>query len=118
MINDSKNFAKKWIEAWNSHDIDKILEHYSDDFEITTPMIKKLLGDDSGTLYGKKDIKKYWKDALKKVPDLHFELLDVAVGVSSITLYYKSVLNTRAMEVMFFDDSGKVCKVIAHYTND
>ena len=36
-----KQFAKEWIESWNSHDIDKILNHYSDDFEITTPMIKK-----------------------------------------------------------------------------
>jgi ketosteroid isomerase-like protein len=26
-------FASEWIEAWNSHDLDRILAHYSDDFE-------------------------------------------------------------------------------------
>ena len=62
-------------------------------------------------------IKKYWEDALEKIPDLHFELLDVAVGVESIVLYYKSVLSTHAMEVMHFNTEGKVNKVIAHYNH-
>ena len=116
MIKDPKRFADEWIESWNSHDLKRILAHYSDDFEITTPMIRKLLGDDTGTLHGKEAIKQYWASALKKVPDLHFELLDIAVGIDSIVVYYKSVLATRAMEVMYFDPEGKVCKVIAHYS--
>ncbi len=115
MLQNPQQFANEWIESWNSHDIERVLEHYSDDFTITTPMIKRLLGNKEGTLYGKKAIKKYWEDALQKVPDLHFELLDATLGVASITLYYKSVFNTRAMEVMFFNDEGKIDKVIAHY---
>ena len=113
---DSKNFAKEWIESWNSHDLDKILQHYTEDFEITTPMIKVALGIETGTLKGKENIRKYWEAAFKKVPDLHFELKEVTESVNSIAVYYKSVLDKMAIEVFFFDENGKVSKVIAHYT--
>jgi ketosteroid isomerase-like protein len=116
MQKDAQKFAREWIEAWNSHDLERILAHYSEDFEITTPMIKKLLGNDKGTLKGKNAVRKYWEDALQKVPDLHFELLDVTTGLDSAALYYKSVLDTKAIEVMFFDDEQKINRVIAHYT--
>ena len=80
-------FADDWISSWNSHNIEQILSHYSNDFEITTPMIKTLLNIDSGTLKGKENVKEYWISALHKVPDLNFELLDVAASVNSVALY-------------------------------
>jgi ketosteroid isomerase-like protein len=40
----AKRFAFEWVEAWNRHDIDAVLAHYSDDFEMTTPMIQRVLG--------------------------------------------------------------------------
>ena len=113
---DSKKFAEDWIKSWNSHDLENILEHYSDDIEITTPMIKLALGVDSGSLKGKKDVADYWKRALEKLPDLHFELFAVTTCINSVALYYKSVMNKNAIEVMFFDENGKVTKMFAHYT--
>ncbi|MDY6856118.1 MAG: nuclear transport factor 2 family protein [Thermodesulfobacteriota bacterium] len=112
----TKNFADEWIQSWNSHDLDRILSHYSDDFEITTPMIKIALGIETGTLKGKEKIRNYWEAAFKKVPDLNFELKEVTEGVRSIAIYYKSVLGKISIEVMFFNKEGKVNKVIAHYT--
>jgi ketosteroid isomerase-like protein len=110
-----KEFAKEWIESWNSHELDRILSHYSDNFEITTPMIKMALGTETGTLKGKDTIRHYWEAAFKKVPDLHFELKEVTEGIGSIAIYYKSVLGKMAIEVTFFNEKGKVNKVIAHY---
>lgn len=41
MINDeAKQFAEHWISAWNKHDLEEILSHYTDDFDMTTPMIQ------------------------------------------------------------------------------
>lgn len=112
---DAQKFAKEWIEAWNSHDMDRILSHYSDDVEITTPMIKIALDIETGTLKGKAAVADYWSKALKKFPDLTFELIDVTQSVDSIALYYKSVMNKTSIEVMFFDEQGLVRKIIAHY---
>ena len=112
----SQDFASKWIESWNSHDLDDILSHYAEDIEITTPMIKLATGINSGSLKGKDAVANYWKKALEKIPDLHFELLDITESVNSVALYYKSVMNKKAIEVMFFNEHGKVNKMIAHYT--
>ena len=30
----ANEFAAEWIEAWNAHDLDRILSHYTDDFEM------------------------------------------------------------------------------------
>ncbi len=111
-----KKFAHDWISAWNSHDLDRILEHYTDDFEITTPMIKIAMGVETGTLKGKESIREYWSIALNKIPDLHFDLQEVTAGVGTVALYYKSVLDKMSVEVMFINEDGKIYKVLAHYS--
>jgi len=115
MTPDPKSFAKEWIEAWNSHDLERILSHYADEVEVTTPMIKVAMGVDDGTVRGKDAAREYWRAALQKVPDLHFELVEVTQSVASIALYYKSVMGKMAIETMFFDEAGKVNRVVAHY---
>ncbi|MCR4029383.1 MULTISPECIES: nuclear transport factor 2 family protein [Flavobacterium] len=114
---EAKEFAKTWIESWNSHDLEDVMSHYSDDLEITTPMIKLAGGIESGSLQGKIQVKEYWSKALAKFPDLHFELIDVTAGVNSVALYYKSIMDKKAIEVMFFNEDGLVNKMIAHYTD-
>ncbi|GAB3890173.1 nuclear transport factor 2 family protein [Larkinella knui] len=114
---DSHKLAIDWIASWNSHDLEAILSHYSDDIEISTPMIRLATDGTADSLVGKEAVRDYWKKALERIPDLHFELIDVTEGVNSVALYYKSVLNKKAIEVMFFDNQGKVYKMVAHYTN-
>ena len=113
----AQKFAEEWIAAWNSHDMEAILQHYAEDIEITTPMIKLAGGMESASLKGKESVRKYWEKALEKIPDLHFELYEVTTGVNSIALYYKSVMNKNAIEVMFFDEGEKVNKMFAFYTD-
>ena len=112
----AQKFAKEWIASWNSHNIEDILSHYSEDIEITTPMIKMALGVDHGSLKGKEQVADYWKKALQKIPDLHFELYEITSGVNSVALFYKSVMDKKAIEVMFFNQDGKVNRMFAHYT--
>ncbi|HEX5049396.1 MAG TPA: nuclear transport factor 2 family protein, partial [Gammaproteobacteria bacterium] len=35
----AQTFAHEWIDAWNSHDLDRILSHYADDFVMSSPRI-------------------------------------------------------------------------------
>ncbi len=115
IVPDLKMFVAEWIDAWNSHDLDRIMSHYTDNVEVTTPMIKVAMGIEDGTVHGKVAARQYWSAALQKVPDLHFELVECTQSVDSIAIYYKSVMGKMAIEVMFIDDNGKVSKVIAHY---
>lgn len=116
MTNDfARRFAAGWIEAWNNHDLDKILSHYADDFEMSSPYISQIAGEPSGMLKGKDQVGTYWSQALQRMPDLHFELLNVLTGVNSLTLYYQGVRGLAA-EVLHFDEAGKVFKAFAHYS--
>lgn len=114
---DIQKFAEEWVKSWNSHDLDNILSHYSEEIEITTPMIKLAGGIESGSLKGKKNVRDYWSRALERIPDLRFELYEVTSGINSVALFYKSVMNKKAIEVMFFDEYGKVNKMFAFYTD-
>jgi hypothetical protein len=82
---------------------------------MTSPFIATLLGEPSGTLRGKEQVGAYWRRALERIPDLHFEVLDVFAGAGSLVISYKAVLGLRACEVFFYDGKGKVCRAAAHY---
>jgi len=109
------HFATEWIDAWNSHDLDRVLSHYADGFEMSSPYIVVLVGEPSGTLIGKPAVEAYWRKGLSTFPDLHFELLSVLVGANSITLYYKGAGDRLAAEVLHFDAERKVSRAFAHY---
>ena len=32
----AERFANVWIAAWNSHDLERILAHYEDEFEMSS----------------------------------------------------------------------------------
>lgn len=111
----AQHFASDWIDAWNAHDLDRILAHYADDFEMASPVIVQIAGEPSGTLKGKAAVRAYWSKALQLLPDLKFELLSVLVGVASITLYYKGARGRLAAEVFHFGPDRKVARAFAHY---
>ena len=68
-------FAAEWIDAWNSHELERILTHYTDDFEMYSPVITDMVGEGSGKLAGKESVAEYWSKALSRYPKLDFELL-------------------------------------------
>jgi hypothetical protein len=109
-----QNFAEEWVAAWNSHNIDRILAHYADDFEMTSPMITKTINEPSGTLQGIAAVRNYWALALKQNPDLHFELINVNRGVNSLIVQYRGHRGMSA-EYFYFDEDGKVTSASAHY---
>jgi hypothetical protein len=111
------HFATDWIESWNAHDLDRILSHYIEDFEMSSPIIIKVAGEPSGTLKGKDAVGSYWAKALQLNPNLHFELVTTLWGVNSITLYYKGARGLSA-EVFHFNPEGKVVRAYAHYTQN
>jgi ketosteroid isomerase-like protein len=111
----AEDFASDWLEAWNSHDLDRVLSHYADAFEMSSPLIVQLAGEASGTLKGKVAVRAFWAKALEQIPGLRFDLLDILLGVDSLTLYYEGAKGRLVAEVFHFDAERKVIKAYAHY---
>jgi ketosteroid isomerase-like protein len=100
-------FAKEWIESWNSNDLERIFRHYTDDFEMSSPLIIERAYEPGGTLKGKENIRAYWQKGLAQTPRLHFRFQRVLVGAKGLTILYTNQRNQQVAEVLVFNDSGK-----------
>ncbi|GMV49038.1 MAG: hypothetical protein NBKEAIPA_00058 [Nitrospirae bacterium] len=109
------SFRAGVVNAWNAHNIDRVLAHYADDCEFRSPLIINIANEPSGRLTGKPAIRAYWAAALQKLPDLRFELLDVLTGADCLTLHYRGHRGPVA-ETFFFNGSGKVIRAAACYS--
>lgn len=110
----ARRFARDWIAAWNSRDLERVLAYYADDVEMVSPLIVAVTGDAGGGLRGKIAVGAYWAKALERLPVLYMELREVFVGIGSVMIRYRGPRGESA-ETFFFDDDGKVCKAVAHY---
>ena len=72
---EAQEYAMEWIASWNSHDLDRILNHYADDVEVVSPLVETVLGPGRVSVRGKAQLREYWGTALAKYPDLHFRPL-------------------------------------------
>ncbi len=112
----AREFAQEWVNAWNSHDLEKILDHYDDDVTLISPVALKLLNNGDGVVGGKAALRDYFRRGLEAYPELRFELLDVLWGLETIVLYYANkVRGSKTAEVMQMTPSGKVQRVWANY---
>lgn len=110
----AESFAAEWIAAWNSRDLDRILSHYSDDFEFSSPFVPEVAGEPSGRLVGQAAIRAYWEKALARRADLRFESMSVLVGVGSIVILYSRHDGRVGAEQFEIDSGGKVVRSCAH----
>ena len=112
---DHRDFAEDWVEAWNSHDVDRILAHYEDDVILVSPRALLVLGVEDGTVRGKRALGDYMRAGLRKVPDLTFTLKRVFSGVNSLVVEFATSDGRHGAEFMDFGKSGHVSRVVVHY---
>lgn len=112
----AKEFAGKWVAAWNNHDMEAIMEHYAEEIVFLSPVIVRLNNDETGTINNKPALRDYFERALALYPDLRFEFYSVLTSMNSVVLYYKSVNELLAAEFMEIGVDGKVVRVCAHYS--
>ena len=107
----ANEFAKDWVHAWNSHDLERILNHYDDEALLSSPVALQLLNGD-GTVRGKGALREYFLRGLKAYPDLKFDLIDALWGTETIVIYFfNNVRGSKTAEVMLLNPAGKIRRV-------
>ena len=48
----------------------------------------------------------YWQEGLRRLPDLHFTLESVFVGVQTVAIAYRNERGRSALEMLVLDDDG------------
>jgi ketosteroid isomerase-like protein len=107
-------FADAWIAGWNAHDLDAVLAHYADDIVFRSPVAPAITGEPSGVVRGRDALRRYWSAGLERIPDLHFELLEVAVGIDAVALRYRNQAGRVVTEIADFAD-GRIVRAAAFY---
>jgi hypothetical protein len=111
----AQEFAEEWYDAWNVHDLERIISHYREDVTFRSPFVTAITGREDGTLIGHDDLASYCGRALDAFPDLRFEPLALFVGAGSVVLHYRSVRGFLAAEAMSLDRDLRVSGAMAHY---
>jgi len=103
---DHHAFARAWQDAWNSHDLDRILAHYREDVVFRSRKAVDVVG--SAEVRGKAALRRYWALALAAQPDLRFTVQGVYVGPDILVLTYENHKGVLAAETLRFDATGLV----------
>ncbi|MFM9938101.1 MAG: nuclear transport factor 2 family protein [Hyphomicrobiaceae bacterium] len=107
--------AEDWIDAWNAHDLDRILSHYADDIVFLSPVAERLVGN--GRVEGVPALRSYWRRGLDAFPDLTFSLVDVLVGHTCLTILYRNQRGQLVAETLEIGGGGKFVRASACYAN-
>ncbi len=108
---DWQGFAAQWEAGWNSHDLDRILSHYSEDIVFRSQKALALVG--RGELHGKAELGAYWGRALAAQPDLRFEVRQVFGGHEMCVIVYGNHRGVEAAETLWFGADGLAVRAAA-----
>ena len=104
-------FAEEWEAAWNSHSLDRILAHYSNDVVFRSHKAMRLVG--RGELHGRAALRAYWAQALEQQPDLSFVVVEVFYGHAMMVITYRNQNDVFAAETLRFGMDGLVVEASA-----
>lgn len=100
---DAVAFSEQWVRAWNAHDVESVLEHFHEDVVFTSPVAAKLLPATEGVVRGKSALRRYWTEALQRIPNLRFVIEGVYQGIDTVVIMYRNQDGGLVNEVLRFD---------------
>jgi predicted ester cyclase len=69
----------------------------------------------NGRVLGKSDLRAYWAQALKTLPNLHFTLLDLSVSPDSVVVRYVNEKGSTICEYLRVGANGKIIQGSANH---
>lgn len=120
MISTNKltELVRDWLNAWNSKDIDRLMNHYHDNIAFSSATVVKRWNTKSGKLIGKEAVRKHFLKGFEETNHVLFELLGVLQGMEGIVLVYRKGALGMAADVITLDDSGLVLTVNSYKSID
>ena len=106
-----REIALAWLDAFNAHDVERLVALYADDATHTSPKLRALHPSTGGKLVGRAALAAWWRDANARLPNLRYELTAItADDRAAILEYTRHAPNEPAMPVAesFTVERGKI----------
>jgi len=100
---EAREFVDSWLHAWNEHDVEALLVHFAEDAGFTSPVAARIMEGSDGVVRGKPALREYWREGLRRIPDLHFDLVGIYVWIDTIVINYRNQNGGLVNEVLKFD---------------
>ena len=84
----NKQIAMQWFDAFNQHDLDKLISLYDIDAEHYSPKLKIFQPQSNGLIKGKKTLQAWWKEAFERLPSLNYEVIKLTADEHQVFMEY------------------------------
>ena len=88
MAHSNEVVALRWLEAFNAGDVETLISLYAEDCTHTSPKIRALHPDTQGKLIGKMAMRRWWEEAMKRLPGLFYEKTSITANDERVWLEY------------------------------
>ncbi len=89
----NKKIAIKWFEAFNEHDLEKLLSLYNDTAQHYSPKLKIRQPETNGLIKGKAALRAWWQDAFERLPSLSYEVIKLTADDEQVFMEYTRRVN-------------------------
>lgn len=84
----NKQIATKWFEAFNEHDLEKLLSLYDNNAQHFSPKLKIRKPDTQGLIKGKAALREWWQDAFDRLTSLQYEIIKLTADDEQVFMEY------------------------------
>ncbi len=110
-FNQTTSAANHWITAWNSGNVEKILEHYAEDVVLYSAAAKRRWNAAEGKLVGKVAVGNHFRKAFDEIPEMKLEFMRILAGTEGVLLIYKRETGMMTADLVLFNENGKIKEV-------
>lgn len=116
-INNLK-IAENWFEAFNTHDLERLLALYHQDAQHFSPQLKVRKPETNGLISGKDALKDWWQDAFTRLPKLHYKIIHILADENVVFMEYLRTVpgedDMRVMEVLEIENDLIIYSRVYH----
>ena len=88
MPNQQQQIAIKWFDAFNTKNLEKLLELYDDEAQHFSPKLKIRQPETNGLIIGKEAMRLWWQDAFDRLPTLHYKVTSLTANTDRVFMEY------------------------------
>jgi ketosteroid isomerase-like protein len=86
------SIARHWFQAFNEHDLEKLLSLYKEDAQHFSPKLKVRQPQTQGLITGKDALREWWKDSFERLPSLRYEPLRYTANDQRVFMEYRRLV--------------------------
>lgn len=84
----NEKIALTWFEAFNEHNLEKLLSLYDDEAIHFSPKLKARRPETHGFVTGKAALHEWWHDAFDRLPTLHYKPTTLTANDDRVFMEY------------------------------